>query len=68
MPSGSLHYALGNVIIRNQKFPKVKDYYALIFHQKLFKPFLNDAKLLKRFYKSFVSKYVGRLFVYLQNT
>ena len=51
--SEPLHYALGNVIIRNQKFPKVKHYYALIFHQKSFKPFLNDAKLLQCLNKYF---------------
>ena len=34
-----------NVIIRTEKFSKVK--HAFIFHQNLFKPFLNDAKLLK---------------------
>ena len=48
-----MHYALGNMIIRNQKCPKVKHYYAFIFHRKLFKPFLSDAKLLKYFYKYF---------------
>ena len=34
-----------NVIIRTEKFSKVK--HAFIFHQNLFKPFLNDAKLLR---------------------
>ena len=48
-----LHYALGNVIIRNQKSPKVKHYYAFIFHRKSFKPFPNDAKFLKCLYKYF---------------
>ena len=60
-----MHYVLSNIIIRNQKFPKVKHYYAFIFHRKSFKPFLNDAKLLKYLYKYFLSKYFGRLFVFL---
>ena len=47
----TVHYALGNVIIRNQKSPKVKHYCAFIFHRKSFKPFLDDAKLLKCLYK-----------------
>ena len=49
--STAMHYALGNVIIRNQKSPKVKHYCAFIFHRKSFKPFLDDAKLLKCLYK-----------------
>ena len=61
-----MHYALGNVIIRNQKFPKVKHYYAFIFHPKSFKPFLNDAKLLKCLYKCFCAQICGRFFIYLQ--
>ena len=43
----TVHYALDNVIIRNQKSQKVKRYYAFILGRKSFKPFLNDAKLLK---------------------
>ena len=46
-----MHYALGNVIIRNQKSPNVKHYYAFIFRRKSFKPSLNDAKFLKYLYK-----------------
>ena len=64
----SVHYALGNVIIRNQKSPKVKHYYALIFHRKSFKPFLNDANFLKVYTNIFLSKYVGHLLIYLQKT
>ena len=33
-----------NVIIRTEKFSKVNHQYAFIFHQKSFKPLLNDAK------------------------
>ena len=52
----TLHYALGNVIIRNQKFPKVKHFFAFIFHRRSFKPFLNDAKRPKFLYKYFVQQ------------
>ena len=38
-----MHYALSNVITRNQKFPKIKHYSAFIFHWKSFNLFLNDA-------------------------
>ena len=54
-----VHYALDNVITRNQKSPKVKHYYAVIFHRKSFKPFLNDANFLKVYTNIFLSKYVG---------
>ena len=64
LPCATVHYALGNVIIRNQKSPKVKHYYAFIFHRKSFKPFLNDAKLLKYFYKYLVEQ-IFWMFVYL---
>ena len=57
-----MHYVLGNVIIRNQKFPKVKHYYAFIFHPKSFKPFLNDAKLLKCLYKCFCAQICWTVF------
>ena len=61
-----MHYALGNVIIRNQKSPKVKCYYAFILGRKSFKPFLNDANFLKVYTNIFLSKYVGHLLIYLQ--
>ena len=57
-------HVLGNVITRNQKFPKVKHYYALIFHPKSFKPFKNDAKLLNCNTTILLSNYVGRLFIF----
>ena len=38
--SHSLHYALSNVIIRDQKFLKVKHYYELIFERKQLNFFL----------------------------
>ena len=60
----TLHYALGNVIIRYQKSLKVKHYYAFIFHRKSFKPFLNDAKLLKWLYKYFLEQ-IFWIFVFL---
>ena len=47
------HYGLSNDN-KESKFSKVKNYYALIFHHKSFKPFLNDAKLPKLFVKYFV--------------
>ena len=64
----SVHYALGNVIIRDQKSLKVKRYYALILGQKSFKPFLNDANFLKVYTNIFLSKNIGNLLIYLQKT
>ena len=46
-------WSISNVIISHQKFPKVKHHYAFILHRISFKPFLNDAKLLKCLYKYF---------------
>ena len=51
-----MHYALANVIISNQRYPKVKHYYALIFHWKSFKPFLKDAKLFNFVYKYLIEQ------------
>ena len=52
----TMHYGLSNVIIRNkscQILTRVKHYYALIFHRKSFKPFLDVVKLPKVLYKYF---------------
>ena len=59
-----MHYALANVIISNQRYPKVKHYYALIFHWKSFKPFLKDAKLFNFVYKYLIEQ-IFWAFVYL---
>ena len=51
-----MHYALSNVIIRDNKFAKVNHYYVLIYEHKQVNPFSNGEKLSKVRNKYFVNK------------